>query len=106
MGVVCWSRRQVVSSYHYCTIHEVLKERVSSFERWCKALPSSLTPSLSPNEIEKELPPLDVLMVWHAFLLNPGSVHLLPLSKSRHLIRVPYAGGTLRTASDSPASLD
>ncbi|KAJ7909271.1 hypothetical protein B0H13DRAFT_1714935 [Mycena leptocephala] len=39
---------------------------VERFEKWCKAL--------RPSHTEKGLamPPLDVLMVWHAYMLNPG----------------------------------
>ncbi|KAJ7063619.1 hypothetical protein C8F01DRAFT_1133725 [Mycena amicta] len=41
---------------------------VERFEQWCNAL--------QPKDYEKGvatlLPPIDVLMVWHAYLLNPG----------------------------------
>ncbi|KAJ7488064.1 hypothetical protein FB451DRAFT_1025893 [Mycena latifolia] len=38
---------------------------VERFEIWCKAL--------EPSDAEKGyLPPIDVIMVWHAYLLNPG----------------------------------
>ncbi|KAF8202036.1 hypothetical protein K438DRAFT_1491970, partial [Mycena galopus ATCC 62051] len=39
---------------------------VERFEKWCKAL--------RPHHVAKglALPPLDVLMVWHAYMLNPG----------------------------------
>lgn len=38
-----------------------------SFERWCGpgAIPST-------NIQSYRLPPVDVVMVWHAYLLNPG----------------------------------
>ncbi|KAJ8579442.1 hypothetical protein M405DRAFT_704972, partial [Rhizopogon salebrosus TDB-379] len=37
---------------------------VERFERWCL--------SLKPTDtIEQHLPPIDVTMVWHAYLLNP-----------------------------------
>ncbi|KAF7375454.1 hypothetical protein MSAN_00433300 [Mycena sanguinolenta] len=41
---------------------------VERFERWCKAL----KPSHMDHGLAMILPPLDVLMVWHAYLLNPG----------------------------------
>ncbi|KAJ7343339.1 hypothetical protein DFH08DRAFT_703050 [Mycena albidolilacea] len=41
---------------------------VERFEKWCKAL----QPSHSEKGIATILPPVDVLMVWHAYLLNPG----------------------------------
>ncbi|KAJ7084822.1 hypothetical protein B0H15DRAFT_847725 [Mycena belliarum] len=41
---------------------------VERFEKWCKAL----QPSHSEKGLATLLPPLDVLMVWHAYLLNPG----------------------------------
>ncbi|KAJ7017845.1 hypothetical protein C8F04DRAFT_1199873 [Mycena alexandri] len=39
---------------------------VERFERWCRAL--------RPHHASKKLtlPPLDVLMVWHAYMLSPG----------------------------------
>ncbi|KAG0707493.1 hypothetical protein DFH29DRAFT_895981 [Suillus ampliporus] len=38
---------------------------VERFERWCGAI--------TPTNIESYcLPPVDVIMVWHAYLLNPG----------------------------------
>jgi hypothetical protein len=39
---------------------------VERFDRWCR----SLGGWCSVN-IELALPPIDVLMVWHAYLLNP-----------------------------------
>ncbi|KAJ6570975.1 hypothetical protein DFH09DRAFT_1362572 [Mycena vulgaris] len=41
---------------------------VERFETWCKAL----KPSDSEKGMETVLPPIDVLLVWHAYLLNPG----------------------------------
>ncbi|KAF8191598.1 hypothetical protein K438DRAFT_1591296 [Mycena galopus ATCC 62051] len=41
---------------------------VERFELWCK----ELQPSHSEKGIAAILPPIDVLMVWHAYLLNPG----------------------------------
>ncbi|KAJ7778735.1 hypothetical protein DFH07DRAFT_730681 [Mycena maculata] len=41
---------------------------VERFEKWCRAL----EPSHSEKGVATILPPLDVLMVWHAYLLNPG----------------------------------
>ncbi|KAJ7048381.1 hypothetical protein C8F01DRAFT_1282707 [Mycena amicta] len=41
---------------------------VERFERWCKAL----HPADGEQGIAAVLPPLDVLMVWHSYLLNPG----------------------------------
>ncbi|KAJ7683221.1 hypothetical protein B0H17DRAFT_1074432 [Mycena rosella] len=40
---------------------------VERFEKWCKAL----QPSHSDKALATLLPPVDVLMVWHAYLLNP-----------------------------------
>jgi hypothetical protein len=37
------------------------------FERWITSLPESIT-----AESEEALVPVDVLMVWHTYLLNPG----------------------------------
>ncbi|KAF7304496.1 hypothetical protein HMN09_00852000 [Mycena chlorophos] len=41
---------------------------VERFERWCLAL----QPSDVKNGIAPIFPPVDVLMVWHTYLLNPG----------------------------------
>ncbi|KAJ7494422.1 hypothetical protein B0H11DRAFT_1717508 [Mycena galericulata] len=41
---------------------------VERFEIWCVAL----QPSHSEKGTATLLPPIDVLMVWHAYLLNPG----------------------------------
>ncbi|KAJ7061512.1 hypothetical protein C8F01DRAFT_141769 [Mycena amicta] len=41
---------------------------VERFERWCQAL----HPTHAERGIAAILPPLDVLMVWHSYLLNPG----------------------------------
>ncbi|KAJ6465113.1 hypothetical protein C8R47DRAFT_991660 [Mycena vitilis] len=41
---------------------------VERFERWCKAL----VLSHSEKGLTTILPPVDVLMVWHAYMLNPG----------------------------------
>ncbi|KAG1844114.1 hypothetical protein C8R48DRAFT_578294, partial [Suillus tomentosus] len=37
---------------------------VERFERWCLMIEQSDT-------VEQRLPPIDVTMVWHAYLLNP-----------------------------------
>ena len=36
----------------------------SSFERWCMTIKKTDTEG-------RGLPPIDVVMVWHAYLLNP-----------------------------------
>ncbi|KAJ6565016.1 hypothetical protein DFH09DRAFT_919796 [Mycena vulgaris] len=41
---------------------------VERFETWCKAL----KPSQLEKGLQTILPPIDVFMVWHAYLLNPG----------------------------------
>ncbi|KAJ7184501.1 hypothetical protein C8R46DRAFT_883048 [Mycena filopes] len=41
---------------------------VERFEKWCRVL----EPSHSEKGIATILPPIDVIMVWHAYLLNPG----------------------------------
>jgi hypothetical protein len=73
------------------------------FERWCYSLSASFKLSLVPSEIEKELPPLDVLMVWHSYLLNPGFV-ISPCFSISLFQLLSRAGGMLRTANGSPYS--
>ncbi|KAK0499370.1 hypothetical protein EDD18DRAFT_1460304 [Armillaria luteobubalina] len=41
---------------------------VERFERWCK----ELTSADEADFVDKCLPPVDVIMVWHAYLLNPA----------------------------------
>ncbi|KAK0230085.1 hypothetical protein IW262DRAFT_1261796 [Armillaria fumosa] len=41
---------------------------VERFERWCK----ELTSADEADFADKCLPPVDVIMVWHAYLLNPA----------------------------------
>ncbi|TFK46966.1 hypothetical protein OE88DRAFT_1637188 [Heliocybe sulcata] len=43
---------------------------VERFERWVSTLPSS-SGREGPAWYELEVPPLDVLLVWHAYILNP-----------------------------------
>jgi hypothetical protein len=50
---------------------------VDRFERWCRSFPPDF--SLSWGSVEEQIPPLDVLMVWHAYMLNPGFVQSFPL---------------------------
>ncbi|KAF8215340.1 hypothetical protein K438DRAFT_1749388 [Mycena galopus ATCC 62051] len=45
------------------------ERRWAWFEMWCKVLQPS---AHSEQAITTMLPPIDVLMVWHAYLLNPG----------------------------------
>lgn len=46
---------------------------VDRFERWVKAMRYNFA-------VDDSLPPADVAMVWHAYLLNPGCVDLTPRS--------------------------
>ncbi|EPQ58876.1 hypothetical protein GLOTRDRAFT_90647 [Gloeophyllum trabeum ATCC 11539] len=41
---------------------------VERFERWVLSLPASYT---SPNWAASHVPPIDVLLTWHAYMLNP-----------------------------------
>ncbi|KAK7442079.1 hypothetical protein VKT23_016355 [Stygiomarasmius scandens] len=45
---------------------------VERFERWCKALEDSDAEVDEDTFLSKVLPPVDVLMVWHSYLLNPA----------------------------------
>ncbi|KAK7442082.1 hypothetical protein VKT23_016357 [Stygiomarasmius scandens] len=45
---------------------------VERFERWCKALEDSDADVDEDTFLGKVLPPVDVLMVWHSYLLNPA----------------------------------
>ncbi|KAG6845551.1 hypothetical protein H0H87_007795 [Tephrocybe sp. NHM501043] len=55
---------------------------VERFTHWCE----SLTSSDASRPAAEFLPPIDVLMVWHAYLLNPGSVSCAKV-KSNVLMR-------------------
>ena len=43
---------------------------VHRFRRWCVSIRD-----VRAGTIENSLPPIDVVMVWHAYLLNPMYVH-------------------------------
>ncbi|THU97514.1 hypothetical protein K435DRAFT_721816 [Dendrothele bispora CBS 962.96] len=45
---------------------------VERFERWCKALEPSDADVDEDIFLDKFLPPVDVLMIWHSYLLNPA----------------------------------
>ncbi|KAJ7491083.1 hypothetical protein FB451DRAFT_1349431 [Mycena latifolia] len=71
---------------------------VERFEKWCKAL----QPGHSEKGLATLLPPLDVLMVWHAYLLNPGwyaeDAARIDALKGLQSATVPSAGGALTSA--------
>jgi len=70
---------------------------VERFERWCKVV--KYVP-LS-RFVEESLPPLDVMMVWHAYLLNPGYV----IGLSPRIYRaslVHHIVGTRKTQPGNP----
>ncbi|KAG2104330.1 uncharacterized protein F5147DRAFT_579917 [Suillus discolor] len=52
---------------------------VERFERWCLTIKQSDT-------VEQHLPPIDVTMVWHAYLLNPRQVYTTRISKLKPLV--------------------
>ncbi|KAG1876823.1 hypothetical protein C8R48DRAFT_591090 [Suillus tomentosus] len=52
---------------------------VERFERWCLTIKQSDT-------VEQHLPPIDVTMVWHAYLLNPRQAHTTRISKLKPLV--------------------
>lgn len=53
--------------------HKYLELAVVRFLRWWKIARRGIdtTPTNTPTISKERLPPLDVIMVWHAFLLNP-----------------------------------
>ncbi|KAG5647730.1 hypothetical protein DXG03_008453 [Asterophora parasitica] len=51
---------------------------VERFERWCQSLMSDDTEA----GIWNVLPPLDALMVWHSYMLNPGPIRCLKCLKT------------------------
>ena len=67
--VTFWERRQ---EKWYC----YLEFATIRFLAWSKALTSKDVTARGPGpRIPKVLPPLDILMVWHSFLLNPRLFH-------------------------------
>lgn len=62
------------------------------FERWCRSVRD-----VDTSAIEKTLPPVDVVMVWHTYLLNPMYVNGI-ISHVYSLIYVVswYAEDTMR----------
>ncbi|KAJ6555800.1 hypothetical protein B0H19DRAFT_1151153 [Mycena capillaripes] len=82
---------------------------VERFEKWCKALRRSD----AEVEFETVLPPIDVLMVWHAYLLNPGwyaeDVERMPELEGLHKAGdalVALLAGDLSISEPSPARID
>ncbi|KAJ7134285.1 hypothetical protein C8R44DRAFT_609591 [Mycena epipterygia] len=87
---------------------------VERFENWCKALRFSD----AEREFETVLPPIDVLMVWHAYLLNPGwyaeDVERMPELEGLHkagdaltaLLLIISQAGELSISEPSPARMD
>jgi hypothetical protein len=70
--------------------------QLGRFERWCTSV--QYTP-LS-QFVNENLPPIDVIMVHHAYLLNPGYVHLADqVSAAAHRNTV----GTRKTRPDFPS---
>ncbi|KAK0499373.1 hypothetical protein EDD18DRAFT_1102741 [Armillaria luteobubalina] len=45
-----------------------VQQYLGLFERWCK----ELTTDNKTNFVDQCLPPVDIIMVWHAYLLNPA----------------------------------
>lgn len=46
------------------------------FKRWCLGIREVQT-----GTVEKTLPPIDVVMVWHTYLLNPMYVDSKPYAR-------------------------
>ncbi|KAG6917558.1 hypothetical protein DXG01_002027 [Tephrocybe rancida] len=67
---------------------------VERFTVWCESLRSAD----SSRPAAEFLPPLDVLMVWHAYLLNPGLVSLanVAFNLSNHALASWYAEDCIR----------
>lgn len=69
-----------------------------SFETWYKKASTGLTIS---SFLEDQLPPNDVVMVWHAYLLNPGFVYPVYTSKKSYQFYITVLiGGFQRIARD------
>ncbi|KAG1805263.1 hypothetical protein EV424DRAFT_1301945, partial [Suillus variegatus] len=68
---------------------------VERFERWCLTIKQSDT-------VEQRLPPIDVTMVWHAYLLNPRQAYLdFLVNDEPHVFRW-YAEDTTRISKLKP----
>ena len=57
--------RAVSARISVWSIHIYILTPYCRFERWCLSLSEQSTTTAY-------LPPIDVLLVWHAYLLNPG----------------------------------
>ncbi|KAF7323286.1 hypothetical protein HMN09_00109400 [Mycena chlorophos] len=68
---------------------------VERFEQWVKAL----QPSNYEKGVATMLPPVDVVMVWHAYLLNPGWY-------AEDVLRIPALQGLSEAGKAFAVSLD
>lgn len=71
------------------------------FKRWCTSVRGVQT-----GTIEKTLPPIDVVMVWHAYLLNPMYVDETVCRECLLILLVSwYAEDTMRVPTLSSLPL-
>lgn len=88
-----------------------LERAVYRFECWATRLigdgsdqpdaPVTTSRELAPNE----LPPLDVMMVWHTYMLNPRTYYEDTLRNLQGLLKIGYVGSPLLMPSLKPVSL-
>ncbi|KAG8958094.1 hypothetical protein FRC03_009468 [Tulasnella sp. 419] len=88
-----------------------LANAVRRFEKWVKVVVARNTPSGASEENvapweEREIPPLDVIMVWHTYLLNPRIYYEdgLRLFRRSLLDREPFPLHHIATIMSSPPS--
>ncbi|KDQ63947.1 hypothetical protein JAAARDRAFT_187342 [Jaapia argillacea MUCL 33604] len=77
---------------------------VERFQRWVESLPEKVAPL--DVWIEDWMPPLDVLMVWHSYLLNPSwyAEDLIRLPILKGLGNIPYSPLALTSRIDDLSS--
>ena len=77
------------------------------FQRWVEHIPPPSKLNTLEKFVRRNLPPLDVWMVLHAYLLNPQSVHLP--STNRYLILYTrsrsFAEDSIRLGSLRPLAM-
>jgi hypothetical protein len=72
-----------------------LARAVDRFAAWAvKGLPTDLNESVSRLLKEEEVPPLDVLMAWHAYMLNPRVYFEDGVNKKSQLLNIRYRDHT------------
>ncbi|OBT68871.1 hypothetical protein VE03_02113 [Pseudogymnoascus sp. 23342-1-I1] len=71
------------------------------FLAWAEAVEKVIDGSVAPEAMSLHLPPLDVLMVWHALLLNPSWFRSFEARQLKRLYDTPFPWKAIHKAIDA-----